>query len=308
MIGFYLFLCYCISISLSVVISPNGTLPTNIWVQGNTPINGYYSFYFNSTINDEVTIELRGDLNVFMLLYDGIGLNIFGLTTNNPGARSTCSADFSNPNGIREVRMSSIDSISHFYEIKINIRNTLIIPDINSALYRTIVDSDIIPRSRGYYSINVESLVEQPLRIFFDFIQLSGNFIIFIEKIKVKFQECPGVLGNDIVKIFDDTTSFPIIIEIGLNTSSFVPLSVGTYYIATEIFLIDECIYGIGACFGKDCVVNFNESGLLNTQISSSSISSSSIFTPVNYALVVLTLFFFFGILRIATIKKLGNY
>ncbi len=305
MIGFYLFLCYCISISLSIVISPNGTLPTNIWVQGNTPINGYYSFYFNSTINDEVTIELRGDPNVFMVLYDEIGLNIFGLATiNNLDyiALSTCSADFSNPNGIREVRMSSIDSISHFYEIKINIRNTLIIPDINSALYRTIVDSDIIPRSTGHYSINVESLVE-PLRIFFDFIQLDDNIFI-TEKILVNFEKCSpsGFLGNDISQNIDDSTSFPIIIEISPNTSIF-PLSIGTYYIETQIIWLDECIYGIGACFGKDCIVNFNESGLLNTQI-----SSSSIFTPVNYALVVLILFFFFGILRIATIKKLGNY
>ena len=226
-----LFLCYFISISLSVLVLPNGTLPTNnIWVQGNTPTNGYYSFYFNSTINDEVTIELRGEQNVFMVLYDGIGFNIFALATNNNlnhTAQSTCSADFFNPNGIREVRMSSLDAgISHFYQIKINIRNTLILPDINSALYSTLIDSSIIPRSREHYSINVESL-EQPLRIFFDLIQLSDNSILFQEKIKVKFGECvsPGISGNDIIQDFDDSTSFPIIIEVS-NTSSTITFSI----------------------------------------------------------------------------------
>ncbi len=240
----------------------NGTtIPEGIWIEGVTPPNGFNLFYFSSTADEEVSAEVRAPgTGVIMRILDGNETEVFALSTNtasNHAVQSFCSAEFANRNGIRQVRMSSFEvGVSHSYEIRITTRRTLIIPSSNSsALYRTLVDVPHEPVGRYY--VDVSSPLE-PLRIHFKLIQFPNPMID--EVVKVNHGSCndPVHYKNDAYRYFDHDTQFPIVFEFASNDT----LSLGRYYVAVSIYGMrgEPYTYGIGACFGKNCSVDFSDS------------------------------------------------
>jgi len=238
---------------VAVTVAPNGTLPLGVWVDGNTPTTSFYSFFFNSTVDDDVSLELTATgINVRLLLFDNDGTIITGFDTSitTMAIISFCSDEFPTGTGAREVRLSSVVSGNSFpYQLRINVTNGLIIPAQDSALYA----STLAPYISEFYYIDVLSL-DDPLRVFFNLIQFPTP--MNDEDISIRFGQCADNFfsNNDFFTQYDHTTPFPLSFEI--SNSTLPPLTTGRYYIRLDIFSTD-LTYGIGACLGENCNVTF---------------------------------------------------
>ena len=238
---------------VSATVSPNGTLPLGVWIDGNTPTTGFYSFFFSSTVDDEISLELTATgVNVGFRLLDNDGTLVFFIDSSvgNLIRFSFCSDQFPTRTGMREVQLRSITPGSSFpYQLRMNVTNGLIVPGENSALF----GSTSTPHPADLYYVDVPTL-DDPLRIFLNLIQFPTP--MNPEAISIRFGQCVDNFfsNNDFFGQYDHTTPFPLLFEISNST---VPsLEVGRYYIGLDISFTD-LTYGIGACFGDGCNVTF---------------------------------------------------